>query len=754
MNWFHRTAGLDTAYWVVVILVALMACSSSPTPTSGKAESAPPIESESPEVQQAFEEAVQLLRDGQWERAREGFRLLQAQFSEDETAALAELYIARTHLGDLDTQFEATPTEQGTSIDPEAFALLEPLAISDGVDDRIRFAAQSYLSTAHALGGESKQAVQILESYPGPSLSPALLEDDRRWIWPLVAEGLAASGRAGDSVAAWGSLHSLLREELQVTGEQLGDTDSAGSPEWFADVDLPPKADLAVARAFEAEDQLGDDDLRRFLSNEHSLARAVGAWTLIRRELDEPLEQEDVETLQALFNDVSPDFLAVGAADRLSELSVALRAVSGPERLVIGALLPLSGPNRSVGYRALAGMLIAQRAFHAAGEPTITLVIEDSFGAVSDAYRRLVEEGVLAIVGPLHTEQARELIDPAAEYGVPVLALAADRITPIEVDVDDDLEETVEVSTSTANDEVSTAESSPVAPVFRNFVDSVAEARAAARISFEALGDRRAAVVYPDMGYGRTLAQAFVEEFRHQGGEVVIEANYDRQASDFVALARRVARSNPDAIFLPDTGSKVAEITAFFAQEQVWGLQPGASPPDENRIYVHYLGTSLWQDPLVLHQAASYVDGAVVPAWYSPHFEDAETRQFTGGFEAIYDTGADHFVAFAYDSVARLRTYLLERGLPDATAISDALRQPQWELGITGRNYFGEDGEPHRELRYLTVVDGAWEVYDKTVITPLDGRHRVEVEMGADDLESIDNAQADERESYDADELR
>ena len=632
-------------------------------------------------------------------------------------------------------------------VEAEVFSLLEPLATSSVVDDRIRFAAQTYLSTAHALDGESTRAVQLLEDYPGASLSPALLDGDQRWIWPLVAEGLTNAGRHGEGVIAWGKLHSLLQLEAKRKLDDEADSKSLESAGLFDELALSPKADLAIARAFEAEPFLSDDDCRRFLSDDNSLVRAVGVWTLVRKELADSPDAEAVETLQSLFNDVSSDFLAIRAADRASELSVALGAVSGPERMVIGALVPISGPNRAVGYRALAGMLIAQRAFHAAGEPAVTLIIEDSHKGVAAGYERLVNEGALAVIGPLHTVEARELLKPAAEHGVPVMTLAADRI----IAIDEQSEESRQPVHSKDDDPAKSDESGDESPqemagppVFRNFVDSVAEARAAARISFESLGDRRAAVVYPNMGYGRVLARTFVDEFRRQGGEVVTEVEYDRQASDFVELARQVARSNPDAIFLPDTGAKVAEISAFFAQEQLWGLKPGASRPSDNRSHVHYLGTSLWQDPLVLHQAASYVDGALIPAWYSSQFDDAATRQFAGGFEAIYDTGADHFVAFAYDSVARLRTYLLERGVNDAEGITEALRQQQWEFGVTGRNYFGDDGEPRRELRYLTIDDGEWAIYDETVITPLDGRRQAELEAELDDedLESIDEEES------------
>ncbi len=717
---------------VVLIGLAVAACTTPSAATNGESEKAPPIEADSPEVAQAFDEALQLLQEGQWDEAVDAFRLLQAEHAGDPIAEVAELYVARAMMGDLDRRFGTAEADEVDGIEEpleevsaQVFALLEPLATSQQVDERIRYASRAYLATAHAANDDLDAAIGALRDYPGASMSPVVLDDDRRWLWPLIAEGLGEAGRHGPSVVAWGKLHVLILEEAErKEAEERGEDDEEGE-RWFVERSHSPKADLAVTRAFEAERYLSDEDVRIFLRHDEPLVRAVGAWTFIRRGLSEELGEEGVAAIQDVFNDLSPAFLTIGAADRAAELSAAIAGVSGADRLVVGALLPLSGPNRAVGYRALAGMLVAQRAFHVAGEPTVTLIIEDSHGDLEGAYERLVAEEVLAVVGPLATNQARQLAELAGHHQVPVIALAADRLNlekhGARGDEDEDIEEL------------------PI-PLFRNFVDAVAEARAAAVIAFERLGERRAAVVYPDMGYGRVMAQAFGDEFRRRGGEVVVEVQYDRQATDYVDVAKRVARTSPDAIFIPDTGGKVAEVTAFFAQEQIWGVSPESTRRSDTRTFVQYLGTSLWQDPVLLHQAASYVEGAIVPAWYSPVFADSDVRQFSQGFEAIYGGEADHFVAFAYDSVNRLRTLLLERGATDSRRVAEALRQPELERGATGRYYFGDDGEPRRELRYLLVEGGDWAIYDETVMTPVGGRDEVD-KPGMD--EEIDELEAE-----------
>lgn len=723
-------------------LLLLGACSSSSPPTNGDPQPAPAIESESPDIQEKFDDAYQLMIAGEWEEAREKFRLLQAENAEDETAALAELYVARTWFEDVDAAFSSEMAEEEKSIDDEAFLLLESLVDSGTVDDRIRYGAKTYLSLAHALESDTEQALAVLADYPGASLSPTVLDADRRWMWPLIAEGLMKADRHAEGVVAWGKLHALLREEAHQDDDEV---DPSEGREWFGQLELPPQADLAITRAFEAEPHLSEGDSQAFLGHDDALVRAVGAWTLIRGELDGQPGPRTLETMQEVFSEASPDFLAVGAADRASELSTALAGLAGPDRLVIGALVPLRGSNRAVGYRALSGMLVAQRSFHAAGEPGITLVIENSQQDVVEAYERLVADGALAVVGPLRAEESRALQEVVADHGVPVISTAAERVPRAEsvaaaVDDDDGVADELD------DDEAATL-------LFRNFVDSIAEARAAARLAFEGMGDRRAAVVYPDIGYGRALADAFVEEFRSLGGEIVADVEYDRETSDFVQTAREVAAGQPEAVFLPDTGSKVAEISAFFAQENIWGIAPDVERPDDGRIHVHYLGTRLWQHPVLLHQADSYVDGALVPAWYSSQFDDPDSRRLAGSFEAIYGGEADDFVAFAYDSVNTLRSLLLDRGAPDAESIVELLHQGEWIQGATGRYSFGDDGQPRRELRYLRIDDGEWAIDDGSVMTPLDGRREFDAGFEDESMESLDEQSPDEADSDEFDEI-
>ncbi|TXD39426.1 ABC transporter substrate-binding protein [Lujinxingia vulgaris] len=721
------TRGLALA--LCALLLSAAGCKT--TRSSTTLEQEPPIVAQSPEVQAEFEDAVALLNAGEYDQAAERLRLLQAENADDRIAQMAELYIARALIGDIDARFKAMETGQWQALSPEVERLLAPLASATTVDERVRFGAAAYLALSQALNAQAAQSASTLRSYPGPSMSPAILEKDRPWIWPLIAEGLQQADRPAEAIEAWARTFEALRPkpapDQRASGSEQAPGDAPGNDQPSADdadnaqiqayadgsedvefgdgQSLTPGQVMAVARAFDAADALEDRQAAELLNAERPFVRALATWAYVRREARQGIDEREQEALLEIFNENAPYFLEMGVASRAAELSMTIASLSEARRLVVGALLPLSGPNRAVGYRALSGMLIAQQSFHVAGEPAVTLVIEDSAADPAAALQRLVDLGVLAVVGPLDGRIAAELREPAADAGVPMIALAPEAIEG-------------------GDDERTSL-------LFRNFLSATSEARAMATLSFEQLHDRRAAVVYPDMGYGRVMAQAFADEFRARGGQIVAEVAYDRSSSNFVDTAKAVARANPDALFIPDSGSKIAQLSAFMAQENIWGHAPDKRPGARaQRTYVHYLGTSLWQDPIVTRQAASYVEGALIPAWYSSTFDDADTRQFSAGFEAVYERGADYFEAFAYDSVKRLRELMVERGAGRTQTLVSSLRGNEWAGGATGRYRFDERGEPIRELRMLQVKSGEWAAYERSIMTPL---HRPAAAITDDD---------------------
>lgn len=615
----------STMHLVLAAMVGLTACSSSPKRGDAVIESTE-IKADSAQAQQRYEAGLALLIDGQWASAEEEFRLLQSEFPEDPIAQVAELYAARAALRDLETA-DAGPQR--------ALPLLSGLARSEDVDTRIRYAAQIYLAAAHAALNDRVAAMDALDRYPGASLSPNVLSRDRPAAWTFVVEALAEQGRKAEAVAACAETYREGAENAQMRR-------------------------FALSRGFELAPGVDQDILLEWSTDDTTFLRAIGGYELSRQ----LRSQADADVLDRAIAALS----AIGEDARAQELSL-FRPTETARALRIGVLLPLSGPNKAIGDRALQGAMLASLNTPR-GE--VTLVIEDAEQA--GAFDRLKEREVLAIVGPLDPARTRTIAPLAAEHEIPVLAL------------------TTEIPATT----------DPW--VFQDFVDADLEADAAAWLGSQVQATR-VAIVAPNIGYGQRMATRFRQAAEAAGMTVVLDTTYDRKATDFSKVASSVANAKPDAIYIPDTGSKVAEVTAFMAAKNIWGRTHGVTPPRDGRTRVYYLGTSLWQDENLVRQAGSYVEGALIPAWYSAAFTDDASRRFFERWAAAGHTSRPaELEIFGYDAVTHLVAEIKRVPQTNGVALKTALLDADPSTGISAATW-ATNGKARRSLGFITVTD-------------------------------------------------
>ena len=706
-SWTRLTPGLSI---LLPLFLLLATCSAGPKTTKPDDD---PTEERSiqPTDEQdkvRFAEARKALEAGDYAKAKETFRLIQAEEGAGEVAQLAELYVARSELGALSPKTDGASADGPSRGRDRAVQMLQSMAVADDLDPRVRRAAQLYEGYVRLDRQEEQRLSEIFSAYSEPVVGTAVLEGDRLAIWPVLVEGLRRAGRHGDAIVAAAGLFEELegrsrkirrspgadvvapappskdagggRGKSKATGDQKGETAAGetddGRTERFAEL-----ATFARNRGFDSAAELDTEALETRLESESSFVRAVVGWTYLDRTLETgEVGEKKREELDRRFAEVGADLNAIGAPTRVSELSIKLATIGGGKRLVVGAILPLSGQNSSIGQRALSGMLLAMRAFRKRGPPRVTLVIEDASANPESVWSHLADVEPAAVVGPLDPTRAAKFAPGAQEREIPMVALTARRPTE---------------------------QSDAAEPyVVRNFMDPVTEARAAANLAFHEFGDRRAAVIYPSVGYGETLQQAFDEEFRRLGGQIVETIAYDRSKSNYSHVADRLAGADVETVFIPDAGSKVAEVSAFLADRDIWGISPSAEKPtDDGRTHVHYLGTSLWYGPIVKRQAASYLQGAVIPTWFASEFADNPTRQFARRFDVVFGRRPGNIEAFAYDNVRWIRRLMVEHGVQTARALRTTLLGGSPYEGATGRGSFDADGTLWRTVRFVTLSD-------------------------------------------------
>jgi len=209
--------------------------------------------------------------------------------------------------------------------------------------------------------------------------------------------------------------------------------------------------------------------------------------------------------------------------------------------VVIGVIAPLTGDLPKVGQSTVEAAEMAVDEINAEcgieidGEAyEVVIVVEDderkAESAVAAATRLIVEDEVVAIIGPQASAQA-----------VPAGQVANDRETPM-------------ISPWSTNP--ATTLDRPW--VFRAaFLDSF-QGQVDAEFAMTELGAQEAAVLYDIAGdYPKGLAEFFQASFTEQGGEVVAFESFTTGDTDFSSQLTNIIAAEPDVLFTPQYYSEV-----------------------------------------------------------------------------------------------------------------------------------------------------------------------------------------------------
>ncbi|HXQ21393.1 MAG TPA: penicillin-binding protein activator [Candidatus Acidoferrales bacterium] len=324
----------------------------------------------------------------------------------------------------------------------------------------------------------------------------------------------------------------------------------------------------------------------------------------------------------------------------------------------IGCLLPLSGDAREFGERSLRGVRLVF------GDKNDRLVVKDTAGgpaAAVSAFEELSRDPtVLAVIGPLHSDDAQLVAAKAETAHVPVLLLSQR---------DGLAGHFVLQAGMTRGSQVGTLLS----------------------YAMDRVRLRRFGVLYPKDAYGAELSSTFRTAVEHRGGTVIGAAAYAPGTNGPESAAGTVKKwrdaANLQAVFLPDNAPTAAEFAKFLQRAM----------PD-----VTLLGVHGWE-ALGDHSAAS-LNGILFSDGFYAHSARPVTQAFVAQFQKTYGALPETLEAQAYDAA------LLAKRALDAAANSrsDFLRRLQ-DLGpvdgATGALYVTPQGL-QRSLFLLQVYDG------------------------------------------------
>ena len=399
--------------------------------------------------------------------------------------------------------------------------------------------------------------------------------------------------------------------------------------------------------------------------------------------------------------------------------------------LAIGVLLPLSGEYREYGQRLLEGIQLGFGIFDDKPDKNLpeapVLVIRDTAGDAEQAVRQVedlvLNEHVVAIIGPMVAKEAYAAAIKAQEMEVPIITLSSRK-------------DITQVGSF----------------VFRNFLTLEAQARMLVAHAMDKLGVTKFALLYPNDTYGVEFANTFWDEIEKRKGEVraaeryepdtkqfaapirkmVGRANLERRA-DYIKEQREIYKKFPDALnrqrameklikrvppivdfealFIPDYVDKVVLITPALAFEDIvlqtdsnWQIDRMKKSMGREKLDMIYLiGGNGWNSPKLVQWAQKYVQGSLFCDGFFMLSKRQATQTFIERFIGSFDHEPTMMEAQAHDTAKMAKMILGKHHPKDRLSFrSQLLSVKKWN-GATGETSFGADREADKRLFLLTV---------------------------------------------------
>ncbi len=476
-----------------------------------------------------------------------------------------------------------------------------------------------------------------------------------------------------------------------------------------------PEKEAIIVKLKEAVRQLDSPDIISLLKGlqEDDLSRAYLMFQLGLKRADEEKYSDAVRVLSE-FVERFPEHENSRQAKSLIE-EINKKSLHG--RFTIGCLLPLSGPYKHYGNKALKGIELAMGRFNSKdNHPSIRIIIKD-IGSdphkTAMAVMELFNEGAAAIIGPIITAEPAAL--EAQDRGIPIITLTQkDNITDI------------------GN------------YVFRNFLTPKMQVKAIVSYAVRKLGLNSFAILYPDENYGTTFMNLFWDEVMAYGGKVVGVESYDPAHTDFADPIKKLVGlyfevpedlkdvdiqigneeeyndtneeaddadkkqdKNPDEEIYNDEEPKpLVDFDAIFipdAPNKAGLIIPQLAFYDVDDVYL--FGTNLWHSDRLIKMSRQYIQGAIMADGFFAESSSEHVRDFVRFFKETFMEEPGFIEAVSYDTAMILFQILSAEDIRFRSELKDQLMKLVNFRGITGVTSFDNNGDVQKKP-YLLKIKG------------------------------------------------
>lgn len=328
----------------------------------------------------------------------------------------------------------------------------------------------------------------------------------------------------------------------------------------------------------------------------------------------------------------------------------------------VGLILPLSAGGNA-GNAGQAMRNAAELALAEFNNPNVQLLPKDDGGTAQGAQQAAqsaIDEGAEILLGPLFAHSVNSAKQVARSRGIPIIAFSTD--------------------SNVASPGVYLLSFLPETDVDRVVTYAILQ------------GKRSFVAMIPSNAYGTVVEGEFKQAVARRGGRVMAIEHYNTEDRARIGDAARLiaqAASRADALFIPDAGDAVNDVTQALTSSGV------------NLHQFAILGTQMWDDPKIFSNAA--LEGG----WY-PAPDPAGFRAFAERYRARFHQDPPRPAALAYDAVALVAALVKTQGAQRFTA--EVLTNPSGFAGIDGVFRFRSDGTNQRGLAIMRVTPSGGQI--------------------------------------------
>ena len=373
-------------------------------------------------------------------------------------------------------------------------------------------------------------------------------------------------------------------------------------------------------------------------------------------------------------------FKKVVSAVLVSALAVSMMAGCGSKSkssdsksdvFKIGGIGPMTGDAAAYGEAVDNGAKLAVEEINKNGGilgKQVEFVLFDEKGDSTEAvtaYNRLVDEGVVALVGDITSKPSLAVAEIAAQDNMPM-------ITP-------------------TGTQFNITEAGP--NVFRVCFTDPYQGVILANLAKNNLKANTVAIMVNNSSdYSDGVAEAFIKEAERLGLKIVAKEGYAEGDKDFRAQLTKVAATNPDVLLVPDYYEQVALITT---QAREVGVKST------------FIGPDGWDGVAKALDSSAY--GAVENSYFTNHYSVEDTNEkvqnFLKAYREKYKDEPSAFSALSYDAAYLMKDAIEKAGSIDKDAIVKAMKESDF-AGVTGHLRFDEKNNPVKAVTVLKVVNG------------------------------------------------